>query len=502
MSIKVGLIVADRRSVRLCIERGTDHGIDADRIRYFDVEVCYPSMDAAVLRRFDGVFSIVDEAGRECVYLPRFVDGYDTAVCRFRLFARGAQAEGPAFAEELKDPLRNFPYPAADTKKGLQIADIKDAIELGVRHAALNVSQGDLLELAPDGDNTLEFPLDGRTYYFNRKNVEACDAKFKELTDAGIIITLILLNSPKWTRKVPDALWKLICHPDYAEGSDALISEFNITTPEAVGYYRAFVAFLADRYARADGQYGRAVGMIVGNEVNSGWIWCNAGVKGPERYSEEYADIVRLTWQTAAAYYSGIRVYLSFDHFWTGDAAGGKAPDHYFGAKAVLDTLNKRLTKEGNVPWNIAHHPYPEDLNYPDFWNDKTAPDSPDAPIITFKNLQVLAEFTYEPAFLYRGRRRRIILSEQGFNSHWTPESEVLQAMAYGLAYKKVMSIPEIDSFILHAHHDNLHEFGLNLGLWRRSEDGSRMVAPKPIYYVFKAIDKKDERGVYHWERY
>ena len=64
MSIKVGLIVADRRSVRLCIERGTDHGIDADRIRYFDVEVCYPSMDAAVLRRFDGVFSIVDEAGR------------------------------------------------------------------------------------------------------------------------------------------------------------------------------------------------------------------------------------------------------------------------------------------------------------------------------------------------------------------------------------------------------------------------------------------------------
>ena len=499
MSIRIAQIIADRRSVRLCIERETGTG---DNVRFFDVDVLYPSTDGALLRRFDGVFSIIDEAGRECVYLPRFAGGYDTSVCRFRLYAHGEKLAGPAFAEEIRDSLRNFPYPAAGTKKGLQIADIKDAIELGVAHAALNVSQGDLLELAPDEDNTLEFPLDGRTYYFNRRSVEACDARFKELTDAGIIITLILLNSPKWSRKVPDELWQIICHPDYAEGTDARISEFNITNPEAAGYYRAFVAFLADRYAREGGEHGRAVGMIVGNEVNSGWIWCNAGPKGAEQYSEEYADIVRLTWQTAAAYYSGIRVYLSFDHFWTGDAAGGKDPARYFGAKAVLDTLNRRLTEEGNVPWNIAHHPYPEDLNFPDFWNDKTAPDAPDAPIITFKNLQVLAEFTYDPAFLYRGQRRRIILSEQGFNSRWTPESEVLQAMAYGMAYKKVMSIPEIDSFILHAHHDNIGEFGLNLGLWRRSEDGRRMVAPKPIYYVFKAIDKKDDRGVYHWERY
>ena len=116
MSIRTNLIVADRRSVRILIERGNEPG---DGVRFFDAEICYPSTDGAVLRRFDGVFSIVDEAGRECVYLPRYVDGYDTAVCRFRLFARGALAEGPAFAEELKDPLRNFPYPAADTKKGL-----------------------------------------------------------------------------------------------------------------------------------------------------------------------------------------------------------------------------------------------------------------------------------------------------------------------------------------------------------------------------------------------
>jgi hypothetical protein len=45
-------------------------------------------------------------------------------------------------------------------------------------------------------------------------------------------------------------------------------------------------------------------------------------------------------------------------------------------------------------------------------------------------------------------------------------------------------------------------EFGLNLGLLRREKDTNEIDGPKPIYYVFKAIDKKDEKGVYHWERY
>ena len=64
------------------------------------------------------------------------------------------------------------------------------------------------------------------------------------------------------------------------------------------------------------------------------------------------------------------------------------------------------------------------------------------------------------------------------------------------------MEIPEIDSFILHAHADNRYEFGLNLGLWRRKKDGPELDAPKPIYDVFRMIDQKDESGKYHWERY
>lgn len=435
--------------------------------------------------------------------LPRAAAGIDGAILRYQVSVDGEILGGKQYVETLTDAFRTFPYPAIESKKGLQISDAADAKILGVRHSAINVNEGDFLMSAPEEGNTIEYVLDGKTFYFRKSVVEASDRRLKDLSDIGVNITLILLNSRHWGVRVPDDMWAVIRHPDYTDDDkEALISAFNIRTPEALDYYRAFIAFLADRYTREDGAYGKIWGMIVGNEVNSGYVWGNAGEKTVEEYTTEYTKVVRVTWQTAASILSSIRIYLSFDHFWRDSNFGNNQPMRYYGTKPMLTILNRICLDEGQIPWNIAFHPYPQDLNFPDFWNDTDATPDDDASIITFRNLEVLARFTYEPEFLCNGERRRIILSEQGFNSHWTVESEVLQAAAYGHAYRKVMSIPEIDSFILHAHRDNWHEFGLNLGLWRRKRDCGEMDAPKPIYYVFKAIDGKDEKGVYHWERY
>ncbi|MCQ2429533.1 MAG: DUF5722 domain-containing protein, partial [Clostridia bacterium] len=402
--------------------------------------------DAPVLHR-----SVVT-AGSKLINLARVCDGQDLLTCRFVLTVDGEPVPGVRYVEDVCDPMRAFPYPEADTKKGCQISDAEDAKILGVKHSALNVNEGDFLLLEPEEGNTIEYVYNGRTFYFNKHMVEREDARIKNLSDIGVIITLILLNSPHWETKIKPEFWQIIRHPAYTDDdSEALISAFNLRTPEGVAYYSAFIAFLTDRYTREDGCFGKAYGMIVGNEVNSGYVWCNAGLQNVVDYSTEYASAVRLTWQVAASVYANMRIYLSFDHFWTDSNFGGNAPLKYYGTRPVLETLNAVLTSEGQVPWNIAFHPYPQDLNFPDFWNDTDATPDDDAKIITFKNLEVLARFTYEPAYLYRGARRRIILSEQGFNSHWTMESEVLQACAYGRAYRKVMSIPEIDSFILHA---------------------------------------------------
>ena len=61
----------------------------------------------------------------------------------------------------------------------------------------------------------------------------------------------------------------------------------------------------------------------------------------------------------------------------------------------------------------------------------------------------------------------------------------------------KITNIPTIDLFTHHAYVDNKYEFGLNLGIRRRNEDGS-MGEPKPIYYTI--VDLNDEnkaRGTY-----
>lgn len=432
--------------------------------------------------------------------LPRLLNGYDGRFLYYQISVNGEDAAGAHYVEDMGDALRDHPYPTTESKKGLQITMIHDAIHLGVKHAALNVNLGSFIRLSPDGEETIPFEFDGETFYFCRKTVECNDARLRELTDAGVIITLILLNSQDWGGvKTPDEVWDVIRHPDFCEGGR--ISAFDLHTPRAVRLYMAFVAFLTDRYARADAPYGRAVGLIVGNEVNSGFEWCNMGRKTMQEYVYDYTASLRLCWQVSTSIWSGMRTYISLDHFWTGANFGGD-PMRFYGSKYVLEELNRLCLTEGQIGWNVAAHPYPEDLRFPDFWNDTTATMDEDTCRITFKNLEMLPQFLRREENLFRGERRRIILSEQGFNSHGTATSEVLQAMAYGKAYRKVMEIPEIDSFILHAHQDNKEEFGLNLGLWKRRPENSTPDTPKPIYYVFRDIDKKDEKGVYHWERY
>ncbi len=470
----------------------------------------FPALGGDRVPQLPPISPVVDG---DTLTFSRYACGRD-GLCMVYVVQIGNQTcAGVRHVEATSGAARTYPYPEVGTKKGLQIVDTADAAALGVKHSAINVNQGDFRIPAPEAGNTIAFAHDGRTFYFRKSHVEKMDEVFRDLTGIGCVITFILLNSPHWRCAIDSDFWKnVLMHPDYtgpgsgkaADGSSegtGLISMFNLVTEEGLAHYRAFIAFLTDRYTREDAAYGRVVGMIVGNEVDAGYIWCNAGEMCMERFTLEYLNALRVTWQTAVDIYAHMRVYISLDHFWN-SAMDANQPLRYYNVRDMLVFLNDTARADGQFPWHIAYHPYPEDLNYPDFWNDKLATPDDDAPIVTFKNLEVLARFTYREEFLCNGERRRIILSEQGFNSHWTEASEILQAVAYGRAYRKVMEIPEIDSFILHAHHDNKGEFGLNLGLWRRYPDRQEMQAPKPIYAVFQAIDQKDERGVWHWERY
>lgn len=428
----------------------------------------------------------------DCFELDRYAFSRDGAFLRYESAVGGVK-----YVSHISS-LYDEPYPDPGTKKGLQIADTADAISLGVKHAALNIAITDVMRSEDDPD-VIPFEYDGYTYYINMAHIREQDERIKELTDAGVVITFIMLCG-KWRTQTPEKIKPVLYHPDYSP--EGTLSAFNVMTDEGIRHYQAFCAFLAQRYYRPDMKYGRVVGMIISNEVTGQWIWGNAGEKTCEEFSREYVTAMRIAYLSSKSVYQHFRTYISLDHFW-GISMDPEHPKRFYSGLQLLSEIRKRAQAEGDFYYNIAHHPYPENLFKPDFWNDKTATDDYNTPRVTFKNLHILAEFLYKEENLFEGKRRRVILSEQGFNSCFTDESEILQATAYGRAYHEVMKIPEIDSFILHAHHDNALEFGLNLGLWRRKREGEGMERPKPIYYLFKAIDQKDESGEkYVWERF
>ena len=228
-----------------------------------------------------------------------------------------------------------------------------------------------------------------------------------------------------------------------------------------------------------------------------------------------YADALRIAYLGLRAGGSKVPVFASFDHHWT--AAPTADPRRGMPGKTLLDRLAEVSRGEGNFPWNVAYHPYPQDLRDPAFWNDGDATFACDTKKITFKNIEVLADYLNKPELRVDGRPRRLVLSEQGFNRPDRPGGDQLQAAAYALAFYKLQRIPAVEAFILHRHEDHPGEGGLRLGVraWGFTADGKpseQILGEKvPMWDVFQACETPRQRaasefalkvaGYASWER-
>ncbi len=383
-------------------------------------------------------------------------------------------------------PRRRLPIPRTHSKKGLQVQMVDDAIALGVRHAALNVDLANLFAWNPTPEAIL-YVLDGDRFFFNRAAVAGLDQQVMPLSHAGMTVTLILLN---YTNTADQRAAEVTQHPNYSDGCPNHLSAFNTVTDEGLKYYRAAVEFLIDRYTQPDGRFGRALGYIIGNEVNSHWHWCNMGEVKMEDFTEDYLRAMRIAVTAAEKICPAARVYMSLEHHWN---SRFDSETKSFPGRAFMELFARRAREQGDFAWNLAHHPYPDNLMEPAFWNDKAATaDVNTTPKITFKNIELLPEYLRRPEMLYKSEPRRLILSEQGFHTKDGPEGEMLQAAAYCAAYFKIANIDGIDAFILHRHVDFRDEGGLKLGLWTRNEASSGPGdpgRPKRIHEVFRMAD-------------
>ncbi|MFC4122950.1 DUF5722 domain-containing protein [Nonomuraea zeae] len=429
------------------------------------------------------------EAGEFRVEVPRMDGDQDRLYDKFRTVG----ADGPLGEVHYADRLTfastgQAPYPDLPGKKGLQVQMTDDAEEIGVQHAGINLALDSVMMAGPGAPgNTIEFVSQGRTYHFDRGAVAGLDAQVKPLSDNGVLVNLIVLV---YNSTAPNSAAAKLIHPD-AELGKGTVYAFNTKTAEGEGYFTAAMEFFAQRYSRADAKYGRAWGWIVGNEIDAQQFWYNMGPQDRDVFLDHYARAMRLTWQAVRKADAAARVYTSLTHFWTG--AANDDPKYTYKGRDVVDGLNALTKRQGDFDWNIAYHPYPENLFNPAFWHDKTATDSFDSLRITFKNIDVLPRYLAQEALTYRGERRRVILSEQGLNSQDYSDQELkLQAAAYAYAYYKVAFADGIDSFILHRHVDHKQEGGLRLGLWTWDEEHpapSNAGERKPIHEVFEDID-------------
>jgi hypothetical protein len=101
---------------------------------------------------------------------------------------------------------------------------------------------------------------------------------------------------------------------------------------------------------------------------------------------------------------------------------------------------------------------------------------------------------------LCHGKPRRVILSEQGFNTPNGPNGEAVQAAGFCYAWVKVAHLDGIDAFILHRHVDHAQEGGLRLGLWtHRPGTTADPDRKKRIYEVFRLADTPEWRKAFEF---
>ena len=215
-----------------------------------------------------------------------------------------------------------------------------------------------------------------------------------------------------------------------------------------------------------------------------------------QRYVDTYVKSMRLVSNIVRQYDQNASVLASFTHSWT--AVAGSCS---YTTKKMLDIINMYSSREGDFRWGLAYHPYPEDLTKPEFWKNDTHStyDIEQTGYITFKNLEVISDWTLNPANKYKGTEKRVLfLSEQGTNSpSYSTKNLRLQAAGACWAWKKVAKLKGIDAMQWHNWQDNREEGGLRIGLRYYPDDADHPGEPKPVWYVWQAAGTEKEDSVF-----
>lgn len=386
------------------------------------------------------------------------------------------------------------PPPALQAAKGLTCLDTRftsDQIrDLGLRHGNVNLVMNNLIRTTP-ASGYQSIKLRGRDVYYDVRRTRAIDRKIEMLRRADLTVAAILLIPHRSRSGSP------IIHPDADPAG--VYAMPNLTTGEGVDVFTLTCDFLADRYSPShdEGDSGEVVvdrridHWIVHNEVDAGWSWTNMGEQPMNVYLDHYFRSMRIVDAAVRARNPHATAFISLTHMWN---QGNPKPWRWYPAKFVMETLVKHTETEGDFPWGVAFHPYPESLWEADTWNDDVG-DDVETSTISIKNIEVLDRFMHsERVRRSDGTVRPVLLSEQGFHAPAEkPESLQVQAAALLYTFEKIRRCPSVIAFDYHRPVDHPNEGGLRLGLRGLPSPDYPIGQTKPGWNVYQAIGTPGE---------
>lgn len=367
--------------------------------------------------------------------------------------------------------------------------------QLGIKHNSVNITLNGLLSQSkrPGFESVV---IRGREWFANAQKLSGLDRNVRTATDAGAVVAGILLipyQAPKHLSLV---------HPEATSAGTYAMP--NLTTTESVALYTATLDLLSDRYARPDNPHGRIDHWIVHNEVDYGWQWTNMGMQPIELFLDHYIKSMRLVDHCTRRVNPHAKTFISLTHRWN---VPDDQPWKTYSPRAILRHLIRCCRAEGDFPWGIAYHPYPQSLWDSATWNDTQVSDDLDTRLITIRNLPVLQTFVDSAeAMTSDGKARSILLSEQGFHAP-AQDTAALQRQCAALLYTfdQIRKCPSILAFDYHRPTDHPREGGLMLGLRSLATQSDPLGKPKPAWGIYRAIGTPDETSLrrqyeHHWQ--
>ncbi|MBQ7171887.1 MAG: hypothetical protein IJR89_06395 [Clostridia bacterium] len=330
----------------------------------------------------------------------------------------------------LEDPETLAPFSASVaplSKKGLAGVKASEAEELFVSQTILDLDAAALI--SGSGEGTAR-SVGQSTYKIRGEEIARLDYEVKTLTDAGV--TVMLRFSPS------------------LEGVDPLS-------------YGALLSYLAERYA--GGENGTVSAVIL-------------APRAPE--SDPAAADMLLRIFSAAIKSENAACRLFFGVSGAFHTAGGG------GSAELLSSLFLLQAQNGEIPFGIAIDTEIVREETPDLWNDPKAEKTLSAEVISFSNVEILADFLSAEGRTYRGEPREILVTGLPVSTARDNETtEKKQAAAFAYAYRRLLTVPTVVGWILPTRVDT--EAASN-GLFYPAEEGS-FPQEKPICEVFRLAD-------------